>query len=1021
MSNEFNEKKPSNSGLEDSSKTNNDVSQKDTFFSDISDKDYEDLKSIFMDTIDAMEHKVNPKSVEEIKEGNRVNSSANSDRRKKIKEKIQSENKQLNLDPPVVKKKKKKKKKKLIDLSKVENPLKKVDLSKIENPLKKVKLTKNKKVKQETPVKTQVVSEVPKRKAKKKLTKSERRIITWGAIVWVIIGFMFIGCIGGGFALGFFLKGMPDMKVEDLKAPDSTIVYDCNGDKIIELGTYLRENVDYDQMPNNLIDAFLAVEDSRFFSHIGFDIPRFLKAILVNIRSGDFSQGGSTITMQLIKNTYYTVDDGDNSTIASRSGMGGIQRKLQEIILSMKLTIFKMASKQDTLAMYINKVNYGNNIRGVEKAAQYFFGKNTKDLNLSEAAFLAGCINSPNWNNPYNNLYNDDLDYINYLENGTQRRDEVLDLMLYHGYISETECELAKSIKLEDQLVGEDETLSETNDYAQGYINRVIDEVIEQTGEDPYSCGMQIYTNMDPYMQQVVYDMQNERAYTGIEFSNDMMNNAIVLLNNQDGSIVALGGGRGETTGARQLNRATDCYLNPGSSIKPVMDYSLAFEVLGWSTDHVLTDMPYYLYSGNVLVTNFEKYFHGDVTVLEAVARSLNTTAVQALDQVIKATSEEWVVDYLNSIGFNFAYEDFDLQFAIGGNRCLVTPLQLAGAHAIFMNEGYYVEPHTVNYIVFNDGRENYVADTIGHQALSAETAYMTAYLEYYVINGIYGSTAQMIGKDYPVYGKTGTTDWGDGNEEYHIPAGSTKDCWLVGQTNTYTIATWLGYDVMQERSYFTNSEYYDNTKSYIVDFLLDQLYEHYKDQGYDPYVEMEKPDGLVEFTHTLGAYPYAYPNEGYENSTGLIAQSSLDKNPLVHVSEILSSIPGKNVNSFVSKVTGGISEEGNAVLEFAVVQQTGETVGANVDISASNVYGETTHAVGRSYFPHAYYNIVDNSTNVNFEIMYETDDGGEVVIANGSSAGQPVSMPLPEIRSGLQACAWIGEDHRGRTCSYIS
>jgi len=1004
MSDDFKQNKPSNADLEDKDVKQDDVSQKDAFFGEINDKDYEDLKAIFKDTIDAMEHKVNPKPIEEIKENN--NKEINEQRKTKLKEIIAKKNKQPDLSKP------KEKKDLIADLKKKTQKLKKEKVVK-----EKTKKENKKETKKET--KQEVVKQAPKKKVHHKLTKKEKRTITFAAIVWVFVGFMFLGCIGGGFILGYFLKDMPDMKASDLKAPDSTIIYDCNGDKVIELGTYLRENVDYEEMPNNLIDAFLAVEDSRFFSHIGFDIPRFMKAILVNLRSGDFEQGGSTITMQLIKNTYYTVDDGDNSTLASRSGMGGIQRKLQEIFLSIKLTLFNMASKQDTIAMYINKVNYGNNIRGVEKAAQYYFGKSTSQLNLSESAFLAGCINSPNWNNPYNNLY--DFEYANYLENGTQRRDEVLDLMLYHGYISEEECDLAKSIKLEDQLVGERDIISETKDYAQGYINRVIDEVIEQTGEDPYSCGMSIYTNMDPYMQQLVYDMQNERAYTGIEFSNDMMNNAIVVLNNQDGSLIALGGGRGETVAARQLNRATDCYLNPGSSIKPVVDYSLAFEVLGWSTDHVLTDMPYYLYSGNVLVTNFDKTFHGDVTVLEAVARSLNTTAVQALDQVIKATSEEYVVDYLNSIGFDFAYEDFDLQFAIGGNRCLVTPLQLAGAHAIFMNDGMYVEPHTVNYIVFNDGRENYVADTIGHRALSSEAAYMTAYLEYYVINGIYGSTAQIIQRDYPVYGKTGTTDWGDGNAEYHIPAGSTKDCWLVGQTNTYTIATWLGYDIMQERSYFTNAEYYDNTKSYIVDLILDKLYEHYKDQGYDPYAEMEVPEGITEFTHTLGAYPYAYPDSGYSNTTGYIAQSSLDKQPLVSVSEVLADLPVKNVNSFVSNVTGGISEEGNAVISFAVAQQTGEQVGDAVDVSATNVYGETTHALARSYFPHAYYNILDNSTGINFEIIYETDEGDEVVLANGSSSGEPVSVALPGIYSDMQACAWIGEDHRGRTCSYIN
>lgn len=864
-------------------------------------------------------------------------------------------------------------------------------------------------------------SKPKKLKKKSNRPKGKKSTVVWATIVWIGIFFLALGCIGGGIIVGYLTKDKPELVVSDLKAPDSTMVYDCEGNKIAELGLYLRENIDYEQMPNSLIDAFVSIEDSRFFDHIGFDIPRFTKAIFANIRSGDFSQGGSTITMQLIKNTYFSIDDGDNSTIAAREGMGGIQRKLQEILLSIELTAGRKASKRDVIAMYINKVNYGNNIRGVEKAAQYYFGKSASEVNLSEAAFLAGVINSPNYNNPYNNQYIDDFDDVNYLENGTTRRNEVLNLMVYHGYISQEECDLAKSIKLEDLLVGEAASFSDYNEYCQGYIDRVINEVIETTGNDPYEVGMQIYTNMDPHMQKYVYDMQNEEEYTGIEFSNDMMQNAIVIMNNQDGSVIALGGGRGEATGARQLNRATDSYLNPGSSIKPVVDYSLAFELLGWATDHVITDQPVYLYSGNALIANFDRKYFGDVTVDEAVARSLNTPAVQTLSAVIEATSEEYVVDYLNSIGFNFDYEDFDLQFAIGGNRCLVTPLQLAAAHAIFMNEGVYIAPHTVNYIVYSDGRENFVADTQGFQAISKEAAYLTAYCEYQVINGPFYSTGQVVKQKYPVYGKTGTTDWGEGSEEYHIPAGSTKDCWLVSQTNKYTISTWLGYDKMQERSYFTNSEYYDNTKSYIVKYILEELADHFTvEDGYDPSTGIKQPDTVVKVTHTLGAYPYTYPSGAYASSTGLIAKDVLDENPLVSESSVLSQLPVKNVSSFVSNIDCGLAE-GTAVLTFYVVQQTGEQVGPNTDLSATNLYRETTHAIGRSYFPHYNYNITYNGNDVNYEIVYDNDDGEEVVLVNGSTLAPSVSVPLPAVVSGMRACAWTGTDHGGRFCKEIN
>ena len=887
---------------------------------------------------------------------------------------------------------------------------------------KKIKTTK---IKEEDTTTTNTTNKKAKKKffdflPKGKLDKKQKALVAFGTLVWIGVFVMVVGLICGGIVLGILLQDKPELHAQDLKSPDSSIIYDSNGEKIMELGLYLRENIDYDEMPNSLIDAFVSIEDSRFFEHIGFDVPRFAKAFLVNLGTGDFSQGGSTLTMQLVKNSYFSVDDGINSKLAARSGLAGIKRKIQEIVMSIDLTLTNKASKKDVIAMYINKVNYGNNIRGVEKAAQYYFGKSANELNLSESAFLAGVVNSPNSVNPYNNKYQDEE--WDYLEAATNRRNEVLNLMLYHGYINETECELAKSIKIEDMLVGESDNFFETNEYCQGYIDRVIDEVIDTTGENPYVVGMNIYTNMDSYMQKLVYDMQNEEEYTGIEFPSDIMQNAIVVMNNQDGSIIALGGGRGETQGARQLNRATDSYLNPGSSIKPVFDYSLAFEKLGWATDHVLTDQPLYLYSGNALIANFDRVYFGDVTVLEAVERSINTTAVQTLSQVIDATSEEWVVDYLNSIGFEFSYDDFDLQFAIGGNRCLITPLQLAGAHAIFMNKGMYVTPHTVNHIEYVDGREDYVADTVGHRAISEESAWLTAYLEYNVISGGNYSSAKKIEQDYPVYAKTGTTDWGEGSAEFNVPAASTKDCWLVAQTNKYTISTWIGYDKLQMNSYFTNAEYNANTKSDIVKLLLEELEKHFtKEDGYDPYPGIEKPEGITTITHTLGAVPYTYSTGRFQTSTGYIAKSSLDNLQMTSEDALLASLPVKDVCSFVSDLQGGISPEGNAVLTFAVTQQTGNQVGTDVDVSTTNVYKETTHALSRSYFPHYNYNIIDNSTAISFEVVYDNDDGEEVVVATGSTMAPNASIPLPSIHPNMRACAWTGADHNGRFCNEIN
>ena len=663
--------------------------------------------------------------------------------------------------------------------------------------------------------------------------------------------------------------------------------------------------------------------------------------------------------MQLIKNSYFSIDADDESTIAAREGMSGIKRKMQEIVLALELENLTDTTKQEIIAMYINKVNYGNNIRGVEKAAQYYFGKSAENLNLSESAFLAGLINSPNTYNPYNDLYKEDNYYLDpdseYLEKATERRNEVLDLMVMHGYISEKEADLAKSVRIEDMLAGISDNFQETNDKYQSYIDRVINEVIEVTGESPYLVGMEIHTNMNAYMQEYIYDMQNEADYVGIKFPNELCQSAIVVMDNQNGAIEALGGGRGETESARQFNRATDAYLNPGSSIKPVVDYALCIDALGYATSHTFTDQPYYLYGGNVLISNYDHTYHGDMLMTEALGRSQNTPAVQALAAVVDEKGEEFVVDYLNSIGFKFDYADFDLQFAIGGNRCLVTPLQLAGAHAMFINGGRYIMPHTVNYITYNDGREDFIADTVGEQRISEATAWMVAYLEEYNMTGSFSSLMWYVknGRSYPLYGKTGTTDWGDAGEEYGIPTGATKDSWLVMQTNKYTISCWTGYDELERGAYFTTYEYQENTKSKIVAKILDELIDHHLGE-YDPYTPLEMPDTVTQITHLKGAYPYAEPS-GYPSVTGYIAKSALEEHPLVSADEAME-VARQNKKYIAGGIANlnGAYDGGTVWVTFGVGGgENGFCTGEACDLSTTNDYGETTYAAGRIWFPH--------------------------------------------------------------------
>lgn len=831
--------------------------------------------------------------------------------------------------------------------------------------------------------------------SKEPITNNNKGKLNFISLLTSFIAFIWLLALIGGFCLFFYLnKDKPSLAQNKLDSKESTVIYDAYKQPITELGLYLRQNIHYTDLPNNLIDAFLAIEDSRFFTHCGFDIPRFSKAIIKNLKNRDFGQGGSTLTMQLIKNSYFQIDNGDESTLASRKGTSGIKRKVQEIALAIEAN-FKY-SKKDIFAYFLNKINFGNNIRGIEKAAQYYFDKNVKDLSLAESAFLAGIINAPNNYNPYNdidkhsgNIYLNENN--NYLANATKRRNEVIDLMLAHGYISEKEAKLTKTIKMENLLCGVKGKFATKHHYWQSYIDAVIDEVQSISGKDPYLESMEIYTGMDPHMQKYVYDLQNQNIEGyHLKFLDDKSQNAITILNNQNGSLVALGGGRNQTQ-SRMFNRATSAYIQPGSTIKPILEYALAFEWLGWATSHTICDRPYYLYNGHHLISNAGgQGYTGDMLLTEAVARSLNSPAVQTLQAVVEKTSEKQVIAYLNKIGFNFKNEDFDLQFAIGGNKMIVTPVQLAAAHAILMNKGRYIKPHTVTQIKFTDGT-TYNSDTKGIQALSEEATYLTAFLEENnVSQREFGNLMNVLRSDYPVYAKTGTTDWADAGVKYGIPIGAARDLWLICQTSRYTISIWNGYDRLEKGAYFTFGEDMYNQKGYLGKAILDELNNHFK---YNPHA-ITKPSGVSKITHIKGVFPYCEVSEG-EPVTGLIKEKF---NKLTNI----KNITFETKKSGLVGVEANFGENGNLIIKWLGFSDNSEE--GMCDISATNMFGETTQASGRCFFK--------KGRAINPQYFY-----ADIHRSNGTSS--TITSTNPNYSSGtyinkgesITVCAYTSED----------
>lgn len=708
---------------------------------------------------------------------------------------------------------------------------------------------------------------IAREKTRKKQVRKNRGFAAVTAVLLVILVLM-IAVAGIGSAIAWqMVQDSPELDVRDFVNEESTIIYDSQGNTVAEIGSFLRENITYDSCPESLVDAFLSIEDSRFFTHFGFDIPRFSKAILENLKSRDFSQGGSTFTMQLVKNTYFQNDE--TGVQVER----GIPYKVQQIYLAIKLE--QLLSKKEIFQLYMNKLNFGGHVRGVQKAALYYFGKNCNELNLTESAMLAGIVNLPNRYNPY--VF---LDYATY------RRNQVLDLMAYHGYITEEEASLSKAIKVEDQLAG-DSRIASGDSRNQSYIDTVLDEVTELTGRDPTVTGMEIHTNLNQTIQTQIEAIQNSES--SVVFPDDLMQVAMIVMNNQTGEIVGIGGGR-NYDGGRLFNRATMGYKQPGSSVKPVLSYALAFEYLGYSLDEILLDKPITYPNESRVLVNSTGNYRGDITIKDALAYSLNIPAIITLGKVQDAIGGDRIASYMRSIGFSrVTAENFHLSFAIGGTWFETTVKELAGAHSMILNKGVYNEPHTVNKVILSDGSEYYPQNQ-NRRVLSSGSAWLTSQLMKNNVDG-YGrgnvNWMQVLIRDYPVYAKTGTSDWGEDGIQYGIPYGAMKDKWMVSSTSQYTNAVWLGYDmaIAGAGTYFNDYKQNLNLPGQINKLLLDteETIMTTMPAGFD------RPEDVEDVTYVYGSYPHVRQEEGIDEwtlITSQVSKSGLEAQPLVSAAE---------------------------------------------------------------------------------------------------------------------------------------
>ena len=599
-------------------------------------------------------------------------------------------------------------------------------------------------------------------KKARELQKKKQRspVKTWlKRILLAIVTIGIIGFVSGAGLFAYYASKAPELDEELLKDPISSEFYDVNGELFATIGSdEKRKYIKYEDIPQEMIDAILATEDVRFFDHFGIDIWRLGGAVLANFRDGFGAQGASTITQQVVKNSFF-------------SNAKTLERKAQEAWLAIKLE--RQYSKEEIFEMYFNKVLMGGNVLGFGTAAQHFYGKELSELTLDEMALLAGIPQSPNNYSPFNNP-----------ELAKKRRNIVLGLMVQHDKITQAEADAAKAVDVTAGLLPEEERKSNLTLKYPAFLDVVMKEV-EKIDGGLLSEGLKVYTTLDPEAQSIVESAMNNDA----NFPNDTIKAGISVVDTKTGALVAVGGGRHYDSTLPWNFAYDENTKSPGSTLKPIVAYGPAIEYLNWSTGETLVDKAMNYPGESKRINNWDGKYLGAMTLRTALYSSRNVPAVQTLDAVSKDKAQQFAANLGINVS-NVEYSD-----ALGGGNISMSTTQMAASYAAFGNNGVYTDPYVIEKIEFRDGStKNYKPKS--KVAMEDHTAYMvTDILRDVVSNkpGASGTNANVPGVD--IAGKTGTTNYGDDEfRKYNLPSSAVPDSWFVGYSPNYSIAIWSGH-----------------------------------------------------------------------------------------------------------------------------------------------------------------------------------------------------------------------------------
>lgn len=671
----------------------------------------------------------------------------------------------------------------------------------------------------------------PKKQGKKKspavrfiLSALKILIITFIAISFAVAGTL------AGLVYGYIDTAEPIQDAQLQIKILTSFIYDSEGKEIAKLTgreNKNRELVYYDDTPKYLRDAFVAVEDERFYDHFGIDLKRIASAAIDVLVKGHPTHGGSTITQQVVKN------------ITGRTKVS-LERKVQEWWNAIQLE--RRYEKWQILELYMNVIYMGHSCYGVQSASKMYFGKDVSELSLAECALLAGITNSPATYDPFTEEGR---------KNAKERQELILKLMLEQGKISQKEYEqaLKEKLKFAKKDNSRQDVITQTY-FVDQVINDVKNDLMEKKGmsEDMalrtiYNYGVKIYTTQDSRIQNIMDEVFTNDKYFYLKNKKaqelgEAPQAAMVIIDPYTGQVKAMYGGYGEKKGARTLNRATQAKRQPGSSIKPIAVYGPAID-LGFVTPAtVIDDVPVYMdhqHPDELYPRNYNwRIYDGLTTIRNALKASVNVVAAKVWKDYL---GHENSLEYLKKAGIDRSkgVDENTVSLAMGGLAVGVSPLEMASAYVPFVNRGMYFEPVTYTKVLDSEGDVLLENKPKSRIVYSEQAAYIMVDMMKEVVKGrtspyphtgtAYGRIKIQDGK-MPVAGKTGTTS-------------DNIDKWFVGYTPYYVAATWYGYDNKIKPIRIERGEY--GQAQIIWNAVMDRVH-----KGLEP-KDFPAPDGLVK------------------------------------------------------------------------------------------------------------------------------------------------------------------------------